>query len=287
MSTVNTSLEGCERGPKVYLHYDQASLDAAYDQKVWAGNAAEVMERYSRASAAVRSSHGAPRSFSYGHGPDENLDVFVAAQPDAPIHFHIHGGGWRSQRKEDVSFPAPAFNAANFHYIVPDFSALPQVKLPFLVDQLARALAWVYKNAQTLGVEAQSIYLSGHSSGAHLCAVLLTLDWSRYGLPPEVIKGALCISGMYDMEPVLLSARRAYVSLTDSEAMALSPARSTETVGCPVTVVYAQYDSPEFIRQAEHFSAMLSRHGKLADFRMIPEVNHFEIVGKIAELAIA
>lgn len=285
MSIVNTTPDGDERGPVVYLDYDQASLDAAYDQSVWASNAADVLERRRTSSAAVRSMCSSLRSFNYGPGKDENLDAFLAPQRDAPIHFHIHGGGWRLLRKEDVSFAAPEFNASSFHYIAPDFSALPGVRLPFVVDQLARALAWVYENAQTLGADARKIYVSGHSSGAHLCAVLLTLDWSRYGLPPDAIKGALCISGMYDMEPVLLSSRRAYVSLTEAEAIALSPACRAEMVCCPVTVVYAQYDSPEFIRQAKHFAAMLNKHGKLANLRMIPGVNHFEIIEKIAEIS--
>src|SRR5207244_8959458 len=75
-----------------------------------------------------------------------------------------------------------------------------------MADQVRRAVAWVYKNAASFGGDPSRLYLSGHSSGAHLGGVVVTTDWRRdFGLPADIIKGALLVSGMYDLKPVRLS----------------------------------------------------------------------------------
>ena len=90
--------------PKVYLNYTQDELDTAYTQAAWAPNMKDVLARQSEASAKLRSVL-APRTFSYGAGQDETLDVFTSGTMKGPIHVHIHGGGWRALTKDDVSFP--------------------------------------------------------------------------------------------------------------------------------------------------------------------------------------
>jgi arylformamidase len=48
--------------------------------------------------------------------------------------------------------------------------------------------------------------MCGQSSGRHLAAIALTTDWPHdFGLPADIIKGGMCISGMYDLTPVRLS----------------------------------------------------------------------------------
>src|SRR5687767_10589948 len=93
---------------KVYLDYTQDELDKAYTQPAWAPNMKEVLARQSEASAKLRSVL-VPRTFSYGPGQDETLDMFISELVKGPIHVHIHGGGWRALTKDDVSFPAPVF----------------------------------------------------------------------------------------------------------------------------------------------------------------------------------
>ena len=65
----------------------------------------------------------------------------------------------------------------------------------------------------------------GHSSGAHLAGCVLLTDWAARGLPDDVIKGALLISGMYDLHAPLLSARSRYVKITPEEEAAASAMR--------------------------------------------------------------
>ena len=270
---------------KVFLDYDQEALDRAFDQKAWASNGAETLEHYKALGEQARASFPCRLNLQYGAGPDEFLDLFPAGPAPAPVHIHIHGGGWRLQRKEDASHAAPAITQAGMHYVAPDFSALPGRRLPEVVDQSARAVAWVHQHARELNIDPDRIFMSRHSSGGHVCAVLLTLDWSKYGLPQDVIKGGLCISGMYDMEPVLLSARRSYVELDPQEARTLSPVATHADISCPVSIAYAQGDSPEFIRQAWQFADVLKAARQPCELIQVPNTNHYEIIGRLASLA--
>jgi len=71
---------------------------------------------------------------------------------------------------------------------------------------------------------------AGQSSGGHLAAVALTTDWPReFALPADIIKGGMCISGMYDLTPVPLSARNRYLKFDDANPSISQP----RTIGRP------------------------------------------------------
>lgn len=274
-------------GSCVFRDYDQESLDRAFDQRVWASNGQAMLARYHEAGKTVLKAGAHHADLPYGDGPDERLDWFPAAHTLAPVHLHIHGGAWRYLRKEDVAFAAAAFTGAGMHFVAPDFSALPGRRLPDVVQQLVKAVQWVYVHAERYGGDANRLYLSGHSSGSHLCAVLLTLDWTEYGLPADVIKGGVCISGIYDLAPVMLSARREYVQLTAQEAYRLSPVEHVAGLNCPLSIIYAQGDSPEFQRQAKQFHAAVAARGQQPELVCAPGLNHYEIIGELPRLALA
>ena len=261
----------------IFLQYTQAELDDAYDQRVWAKDAAGAVARLGLAGAAVRAHtvHGA--DLAYGPAAIERLDWFHAAGPNAPIHFHVHGGAWRILTKHDAAFAAPAFVAAGVHHVVPDFSKLPGASLPDVVDEVARALGWVFHNARSQGGDPARIVISGHSSGAHVAAVLLTLDWAARGLPPDLIHAAVCVGGLYDLGPVMLSARASYVSLDAAQVASLSPARHAADVRCPVTLICGEHESPEFRRQTRAFAAVLEAAGRLAGLTEMPGADHFDV----------
>ena len=258
----------------VFLHLNQEDLDRAYDQNFWAPDAAETLASYARLSAQVRDQYKYS-TYSYGRSRDERLDVFPAAGDRAPIVMFIHGGAWRVSTKEEASFPAPTFVDAGIHYVAPDFSLLPGVRLPDMVNQLRRAMVWVFRNASRFGGDRQQIHLVGHSSGAHLTAVLAATNWAAYGLPRDVIKTATCLSGMFDLYPVLLSSRRDYVKLSARERDELSPILHLNRIRGPLVLAVGTQESPEFIRQTEQFGAAL-RDRSPHYFRM-QDVDHFKL----------
>ena len=262
---------------KVYLNYDQEELDRNYDQRAWAPNADEIIGRWITGSGAARSNLRHRSNLAYGSTEDERLDIFPAARAGAPILVFIHGGAWRSLSKEDSCYAAPAFVAAGANFVALNFANIPKVRLPDMVAQVRRGVAWVYRNARELGCDPNRLYVAGHSSGGHLAASVLVTDWRTHGLPNTIIKGGLCISGMYDLEPVILSARSSYVKLSKQEEMELSPARHLYALSCPVAIAYGEKETHEFQRQARDFAQMLKSIDKLYDLVLLGGLNHFEV----------
>jgi arylformamidase len=263
--------------PPVWLDLDQKALDDAYDQSVWAANAKQLLDRYAVLSDDVRTRLGTPQRLSYGATPVEALDVY-RARNGAPIQIFIHGGAWRSGAAKDWAFPADMFVHRGAHFVVPDFVSVIDAggSLFAMAEQVRSAIAWTYRNAERFGGDRERIFLSGHSSGAHLAGVALTTDWKRLGLPSELVKGGVLLSGMYDLLPVRLSARSRYVHFDDATEGALSPQRQLERLHARLVVAYASLDSPEFQRQSRDFAAAVKATGKPVDLLVARGYNHFE-----------
>jgi arylformamidase len=269
-----------EKGPRVFLDYDQAALDAAYDQAAYAPNREQLIKRRISDGKLVHLRIGEAERVAYGPTEIERLDIYRSARAAAPVFVFIHGGAWRSGRSIDFAGPAEMFLAAGAHYVVPDFAWVQDVsgRLTVLADQVRRAVAWVHRNAAGFGGNPKRLYLAGQSSGGHLAAVALTTDWQRnFSLPNDIIKGGMCISGMYDLTPVRLSARNAYVAFDEATVEALSPIRHLDRLHAPLVVAYGTCETPEFQRQNREFAAAIGAAGKRAQLLVGENYNHFEL----------
>ena len=272
------------KGPLVWLDMDQQALDDAYDQMVYAPNRDQVHKRNMFNSDRVRARLGAPKRLAYGSKPLEQLDLFATSKPNAPINVFIHGGAWRQRSVRDYAFMAEMYVRAGAHWIGLDFDGVEGTKgdlLP-MADQVRRGVAWVYNNAKSFGGDPNRIYVSGQSSGAHLAGNVVTTDWSKYGVPKDVVKGGLLCSGMYDLKPVRMSKRSEYVAFTDQCEEELSSQRHLDRLNCPVIVAYGTYETPEFQRQNREFAAAVKAAGKPVSLLVAEGYNHFEIAEAIA-----
>jgi arylformamidase len=268
------------KGPLVWMDMDQGELDAAYDQSFYAPMARQDIERWASNSDSVRSRLGMPERKSYGPTELEKLDIYRTKQPNAPIFVFIHGGAWLRGEAKNYAFPAELFVNAGAHYVVPDFVAIKAANgdLRVMADQVRRAVAWVYKNAANFGGDPNRLYVGGHSSGGHLCGATLVTDWTKdFGLPADVIKGGLCMSGMYDLKPVRLSKRSTYVKFDDDMEDKMSSQRHLNILRAPIIVTYGTNETPEFQRQNRDFAAAVKAAGKAVELIEAANYNHFEM----------
>jgi arylformamidase len=274
-----------QKGPLVWLDMDQKELDDAYDQAVYAPNAELVNKRYRANSEAVRARLGPPKRLAYGQTAIEGVDLYPAKQGNAPINVFIHGGAWRGGAAKDHAIFADLFTNAGAHYLAVDFNNVLETNgdLMPMADQVRRAVAWVYKNAQSFGGDPQRLYISGRSSGAHLGGVVCVTDWEKdFGLPRDVVKGALLSSGMYDLKPVRLSKRSTYVKFTDEMEHALSAQRHLDKLNTPLVLAYGTLETPEFQRQTREFAAAVKAAGKPVQVLVGQYYNHFEMPETLA-----
>ena len=272
-----------QKGPRVWLDMDQKELDDAYDQQVYAPNSEQVALRRNTNSAAVRA-RLKPQRLAYGPTEVEKLDLYTTKAPNAPIMVSIHGGAWRAGAAKDNAESADLFVNAGAHFAVPDFTTVTETggSLFPMVEQVCRAVAWVYKNAASFGGDPNRIYITGRSSGSHLGGTVLIADWAEFGVPADVVKGALLSSGMYDLKPVRLSKRSKYVAFTDEMEEKLSTIRHLDRINCPVVLAHGTYETPEFQRQTREFAAALKAAGKQVTLLVGEGYNHFEIPETLA-----
>jgi arylformamidase len=279
-------MEAIETEPSsspIFLDYSQESLDRAYDQDFWAADAEEIQARIFIKSIEV-ARQAPPRTMRYGSGEKQFVDIFAPAGANsAPVLIMIHGGAWRLAMREAFYGPAPAVMSAGCILVVVGFACLPAITMVEMASQIRQALVWIKHEIGKFGGDRENLNLIGHSSGAHLAAVMLTTDWTALNLPAPNIKGATLLSGLYDLYPVMLSARRRYIDLSSEQIEALSPMRNLNRVAGCVTIAWGSKDSPEFKRQSEVFAAALGGMGRLARPALVLDCNHFEILEALNE----
>ena len=264
---------------------DQKELDDTYDQSVYAPNIRQITGRYATNSDIVRARLGPPRRYAYGPTAIEGLDVYLTRRPNAPVNIFIHGGAWRGGLAKNFGYAAELFVNAGAHHVVLDFINVLEAggSLLPMAEQVRRAVAWVYTHAKEFGGDPNRIYVSGHSSGAHLTGVVLVTDWQKdFGLPVDIVKGALCCSGLYDLKAVRLSKRSEYVKFTDEIEHALSTQRHLGRLRTPVIVAYGRLETPEFQRQSREFATAVKAAGKPVQLLVGEGYNHFEIPETLA-----
>jgi len=147
-----------------------------------------------------------------------------------------------------------------------------------MANQIRKAIVWVYKNADSFNGDKNKIYISGHSSGGHLCGAMMTTDWTSLGVPANVIKAGLCSSGMYDLYPVSLSYRNTFVNFSLSDTVAkLSAINNLQYLVSPIYIVNGTGDTPEFQRQSRDFVTAAQAAGKKVIYRIGYGYDHFEL----------
>jgi len=272
------------KGPLVWLDMDQQALDDAYDQEIYAPNRALVVERRKAASERARRILGAPKRVAYGPSEYEGLDIFDCGIKGAPVNVFVHGGAWRRNVAADYALQAEPLVRAGAHSVIIDFINVDQAKgdLFPMYEQVRHALAFVWRNAESFGGDRDRIYISAHSSGSHLSGVVLARGWREAGLPSDAFKGAVLLSGMYDLAPVRLSKRSSYVNFTDAMVEQLSAGRHIAGLNTPLILAIGTCETPEFQRQSRDFAAAVKAAGKRVELIEGPAYNHFELLETLA-----
>ncbi|QEX22665.1 esterase [Hypericibacter adhaerens] len=265
-----------------YDQLDDVTINTQFSPRIAVPDCEEWLARDAKLSADTRAALRHTADIAYGESPGERLDVFPATDPGAPIHVYIHGGYWRALDKSDFSYVARPLVAAGATTVLLNYDLCPKVTLDIIVQQIRNAVIWVYRHAGLLGGSADRIYLSGSSAGAHLAAMMLAQDWSRSPVPDDVIKGAVCITGIYDVEPVLRIQANEQIRLKPEMVARNSPLRFAPRRRCPALVAVGAKETPEWIKQSEAYEAHLKRHGLPTSLLKLPDTHHFSITQSLS-----
>lgn len=263
----------------LYRHFTaQEEIDRAYDPML-GRDASVLVKDWQQRSEASRARHRVTLNVAYGPSSAERMDIFHAQSPDAPVHVFYHGGYWRSLSHREFSFIVDGLVQAGITVAVVNYALCPQVRFSELVRQSQAAVAYVYRHAKALGVDPGQLSISGHSAGGHLSAMLVATDWKgTFGLPNQLIRGALCISGLYDLRPFPWSWLQPKLQLSGRDVQDFSPLWLPCRVSAPMQLVVGGQEPEEFERQMTAYGEQLLHNGQQVEQHLLNEADHFTIL---------
>jgi arylformamidase len=263
-------------------------FDAQYNNRARIPEHLEILRQWTDRSAEARAALPCVLDLAYGNDPSERLDVFTPRAQGAPVLVYLHGGYWRALDKRDQSFVATPFVDAGAMVVLPNYALCPAVSIEHIALQLVQALAWVWRNAAGHGGDPARIVVAGHSAGGHLAAMLLACDWHAVApdLPGDLVKSALAVSGVFELEPLRHAPFLAPDLHLDAEsALRLSPAAMpAPPPGRRLIAVVGGDESEEFLRQNERIAKAWGPEVVTVCER-VPGRNHVNVLFALAEVA--
>jgi len=244
-----------------------------------------LLDQLERRSADTRASSSCELDLRYGPGENETFDLFHPDKPGGPLLVFIHGGYWAFADKSQFAFPAPALLRSGIGFAVVNYALVPRVTIEEQIEQCRRAVAWLYRNARTLGFDPAALYVSGHSAGGHLATMVMLTDWPKWEsrLPADLVKAGMTISGLHDLEPIRRTAAlNAVLGLDERRAAALSPIEHAPPLGLALYTAVGGRENEEFRRQTGVLNERWRR--ALRQSLTMPDDDHFSVLDRLGDM---
>ena len=255
----------------------EAEINAEYDPGM-ISDRVQAIDRFERMSAAATKQITNWYSCQFGPTKAEYVDVFPSGISNGPVHIFVHGGYWRALSTREFAFVAQVLVEKGITVVLTNYGLCPDIRLSDIVDQTRRAVSWVAHNALKLNIDRGRLSLSGHSAGGHLVAMMLATNWSDYGLPRDLIKGSISLSGLFDLRPFLHSWLQPTLALSPTEVEDNSPLFLPVCANAKVTLLYGELEQSEFARQSLAYSEHLSSNNVTVDCLAIEKADHFTVL---------
>ncbi|MGR8947019.1 MAG: alpha/beta hydrolase [Gammaproteobacteria bacterium] len=266
--------------PKLYRNFStQEEIDAEYNVEFSVDDFSVYVDLYLNESARAREELECLLDVPFGPTLDETVDIFPATDPKAPILIFVHGGYWRMLSSKEFNLVAHAPVAAGYTVVVTNYSLCPKVSISEITRQSRAALAWLYSDRFPCNGDRKQIYVCGHSAGGHQTAMLLSTDWQgEYGLPQDIIKGGLSISGLFDLQPLHYSWLQPTLCLEHEIIRRESPLFNLPQSAPPLTLTVGGKEPSEFQRQSADYCEAWTDNGLTGEYRPLASKNHFDIL---------
>lgn len=270
---------------------DRAALDKLYNNRAAVPGHMDDMARWAAASLQARQSLPCVADLRYGPHPRETLDLFTAPLAGRPLVVFVHGGYWQALGKDDFSFVAAGFagTAAGgiANVAVLNYPLAPEADMDVIAASIRRALAWLWREAAALGFDRDRIFVAGHSAGGHLTAMAALTDWPglESGLPSDLVKAGLSLSGLYDLRPIRLCYLNERLGMDDAMAERNSPVLLVPQWRRPLPpliLAVGELETAAFHDQQHDFVKVYAAAGGRVTAVTAPGKHHFSIVDELA-----
>jgi arylformamidase len=258
-----------------YKGFRQDEMEFQYNPRVSVPEYPELAKARAGQARKVRAAAKSWLNVAYGSSPREMLDIYAADKAGGPVLVYIHGGYWRSGSKEDNCNFVPTFTKRGATVVLVEYDLCPQVTVTDIVRQTRASIAWVYRNITRYGGNPAKLFVSGHSAGGHLTAMALAHEWTKEGLPNDLIKGAVATSGVYDLEMVMKISVQEQVRMTPEDAKSNSPLLHPPRVKCPLLVAVGGDEPRGWQQMSQDYFQLCKQNGMNVQYLIEPQANHY------------
>ena len=261
-----------------------AHLEAQYNARAAVPEHVEIQADWQRRSERLRATRDCKLDLAYGDGERHKLDLFTTDAGNGPLQMFLHGGYWQRGDRRANHFVAEGLCANGVNVAMVGYDLCPSVTLDDIVGQVRAALAWLWRNAERLGFDADRIQVCGHSAGGHLTAMLMATHWPDQGadLPAHLIHSGLAISGLYELDPLRHTSLNEALAMDAETAGRNSPALLPATGSAPLIAAVGGLESAEFHRQAATLAQRWRDRSGAVEVLEVPGTNHFTILERLA-----
>ena len=225
--------------------------------------------------------------------PPQKLDVFVPKKirkgEELRVLVFVHGGNWNSGKRGLYRWLGSRLARKGMLAVVIDYPLSPAARYDDMAQSTAAALAWTARHAADYGANPDRMFVSGHSAGGHLAA-LVSLD-DQYlrtaGADTGILKGVILIDAAgLDMYTYLkdeagLAENPSYAQTftnNPAEWKKASPIFDVSATQLPLLILQGGKTYPSIARSTARFLDTLQRKGSQVDFHLLPGKKHIPMI---------
>src|SRR5215467_6180315 len=218
-----------------------------------------------------------------GEGADKyrhRLDLYVPkGKHDVPVMMFVHGGGFTVGIKDQYAFVGQVFAAYGIATAVISYRLSPKTSYPGHVQDVARAFAWLRAHAAEYGGKADRIFISGHSAGATLVAMVGSdpAYLHEVGESLDHLAGVIPISGSFTQ----MGRSAMFQTFPAPDADVVRNASAINHVAGPhppFLILYGDMDMPRTGEDAQQMAVALKEAGNTADVHEISGHAHMDMI---------
>jgi arylformamidase len=257
---------------------DAAWHEREYNPRTTVPDTGDLLAEWPRRAALTRAQRPFIADIRTGEHRREVLDLYRAGSAKGTFVF-MHGGYWRAFSKLETSWVAEGFLDQGYSVALLNYPLCPEVTLAALIDSVKRSFVVLHKNVLN-DAERGAIVVGGHSAGGYLAAAFVATDWTAHGLPPRPFHGAVPISGIFELAPLIPTSMNEAIRLDAASAASLSLTTAEPRTPVKMAFVVGGDESEEFHRQSETMAcAWAALDPKVVD---IASANHFTVIDGLA-----
>ena len=228
------------------------------------------IEQYGVKSSAARNELGEKlQKIAYGNHEDEYL-LLAEHSPNAPLLVFIHGGYWKALSADECCMWASDALEQGISFASINYTLAPHATLAHIVHQCRTALLWLEQHSH---LTPQNTVVSGSSAGAHLAAMCSTANPSN-----SFITGAVLLSGIYDLRPLLHTTVNDPLQLAEDDATGLSPQLHAVSPIKDIVVAWGEHETKSFKDQSRNYAQYLTDGGCDVAQIEVEECDHFDVI---------